>query len=150
MITLRQNVVTPPPIPVSTCPPCLMHAHKRHSFHCPLETSVQISRRMDRLREARLLHILHAVCHEFSISMENIISRSRRHKFSYARFAFVWLAREITGRSYPQITRILGYRDHTSAIHGYNRADTLRRDDAKFRARTDAILKAYQREDIRG
>jgi chromosomal replication initiator protein len=59
--------------------------------------------------------------------------RGHRREFAKYRFAIYWLARENTGKSYPQIAKSLGGRDHSTVISGCKRAeDYMLRKDAEF------------------
>lgn len=49
-----------------------------------------------------------------------------------ARGAVVWLARNNTDRTYPEIALLLGGRDHTTMIHAKKVADERRKTDAMF------------------
>lgn len=51
-------------------------------------------------------------------SRESLISPCRKRDLAFARQEVMYLARILTGRSYPQLGRYLGDRDHTSIIHG--------------------------------
>lgn len=57
-----------------------------------------------------------------------------------ARWAVAWAAFKGTEYSYPRIARELGKRDHTTIMHGIQRAEALRVSDPAFRALTDELL----------
>lgn len=64
------------------------------------------------LREIALL-----VCGVFRVDYQTLLSPSRKHHTATARHVTVWLARRLTGLSYPQIAGFFSKRDHSTAIH---------------------------------
>ena len=59
-----------------------------------------------------------AVCEHFNIGMNELISDRRARKLTTARQICYLLARRITALSYPQISRMVGGRDHSTVIYG--------------------------------
>lgn len=51
------------------------------------------------------------------------------------RYAIIWVARQFTHASFPQIGRAMAH-DHSSVVRGYNQAQLLRRTDREFCALT--------------
>jgi chromosomal replication initiator protein len=62
--------------------------------------------------------ILATVARHYSLSEEELIGRSRRRAVSQPRQLCMYLIREETDTSLPQIGELLGGRDHTTIIHG--------------------------------
>ena len=62
--------------------------------------------------------ILATVAHHFDLSEEELIGRSRARSVSVPRQLAMYLIREETGTSLPQIGKLLGGRDHTTVMHG--------------------------------
>lgn len=65
--------------------------------------------------------IIKAVSNFYEVLPSDIISKSRRKKIIEPRQVTVYLLREILGMSYPDIGEIIGKRDHTTAIHSYEK-----------------------------
>lgn len=59
-----------------------------------------------------------AVCRKHGITAEELKGPRRHFEFVWARQEFFFLARTLTQRSYPEIGRWCGNRDHTTVIHG--------------------------------
>ena len=106
------------------------------------------TRRMDNLCETeiaafggriRRVALLRAVAVEFGLSQADLTGRSHRADKTRGRFAFVRLARVRLQASYPDISRTLGGRDHTTAIHAFRRAADLMTSDPDFAARSARI-----------
>lgn len=53
----------------------------------------------------------------FDVPLEQLRGRSRKRELVRARHVAAWVIRRTTDASYPKIGRLLGCRDHTSAMH---------------------------------
>ncbi len=69
--------------------------------------------------------IIETVCQFYSIPSDNISNKSREKRVSYPRQIIMFLMREEIKMSYPTIGGELGGRDHTTAMHAYEK---IRRD----------------------
>ncbi|PSO43890.1 MAG: chromosomal replication initiator protein DnaA [Parcubacteria group bacterium QH_9_35_7] len=67
--------------------------------------------------------ILETVADFFDIELEDILGKSRKKKYSLPRQIAMFLLREELDMSYPGIGNELGGRDHTTAIHGYEKIE---------------------------
>ncbi|MFH0891753.1 MAG: chromosomal replication initiator protein DnaA [Candidatus Falkowbacteria bacterium] len=65
--------------------------------------------------------IIEAVSRFFDISNKEIIGKSRKKELVYPRQITMFLMRKEINNSYPTIGNELGGRDHTTAIHAYNK-----------------------------
>jgi len=63
-----------------------------------------------------------AVCAHFSISREELLSRSRSQRLAWPRHVAIYLARELTDHSLPRIGRDFGGRDHSTVLNACRRA----------------------------
>lgn len=66
-------------------------------------------------------HILKCVCQFFEISMTELLNKSRRKEVVLPRQVAMFLLRDMLGMSYPDIGDKMGKRDHTTAIHSYEK-----------------------------
>lgn len=66
-------------------------------------------------------NVLKAVANFYEILPEEIINHSRRKKVVEPRQITVFLLRDMLGMSYPDIGDKIGKRDHTTAIHSYEK-----------------------------
>lgn len=69
-----------------------------------------------------------AVCARFKLTKAELRSPARIRKISRPRQIAMFLARELTPASYPQIGRVLGGREHTTIMHGRKRIAALMRE----------------------
>lgn len=65
--------------------------------------------------------IIDAVCSRFSVSREQLAGRSRARDVTYPRHLAMYLLRELGSCSLTQIGQLLGGRDHSTVLSGYNR-----------------------------
>lgn len=75
--------------------------------------------------------IIPAVAAAAGITSREILSERRERRAVQARHAAMWLAREMSGYSYPAIGRAFR-RDHTSVLYGVARTETRLARDADF------------------
>jgi chromosomal replication initiator protein len=108
-----------------------------------LDLARQALRDLTAMRENLTLpDIINSVAHHYGVSEEELLGRSRRKEIASARQIVMYLAREETNSSLPQIGQALGGRDHTTVIHGCEKVsaqiekdDVLRRDIIVIRER---------------
>jgi chromosomal replication initiator protein len=77
--------------------------------------------------------IVSAVARHFHLSEEELKGRSRRRTVSVPRQLTMFLIREETNASLPQIGQILGGRDHTTIMHGCEKINTQIEIDEQLR-----------------
>lgn len=77
-----------------------------------------------------------AVCLRFQLSHEDILARSPRRALSRPRQIAMYLARELTGASYPRLGRHF-CRDHTSVLHGCRAIGKRIQTDGRLRAQVE-------------
>ncbi|MBS1248549.1 MAG: Chromosomal replication initiator protein DnaA [Chloroflexi bacterium] len=75
-------------------------------------------------------HIISTIAGEFSITSDELLSRSRAHRVALPRQVAMYVLREEANISLPQIGKLLGDRDHTTVIYGRDKiAGLLEEDD---------------------
>ena len=78
---------------------------------------------------------------EFGLTVDDIKGKSRVRHLVRARQVACFLAREMTGHSYPHIGGIMGGRDHSTIIHACRLVPELTKRDARFAETIDFIRK---------
>src|SRR5690606_21085954 len=73
--------------------------------------------------------IQRAVCDYFEISAEQLMGRNRSKKFSQPRHLALYLSRELTDLSFPDIAQKFGGKDHTSVIYACRKIRTQAEED---------------------
>jgi hypothetical protein len=74
-------------------------------------------------RPPRLIDILCATAARYDMPVNDILSERRNHRIALARHAGMYLARELTLKTFPEIGRAFGGRDHTTVLHGVRRIE---------------------------
>jgi chromosomal replication initiator protein len=83
--------------------------------------------------------ILNAVCHHFALSAEALKGQGREQPVALARQIAMYLIREETHCPLSEIGNLLGGRDHSTVLHGYQRIATEIEVDPKLRGNVLAI-----------
>jgi chromosomal replication initiator protein len=74
-------------------------------------------------------NIQKAVCQEFGLSLSQLKSKNNSHHIAYPRQVAMYLAKELTKASLPQIGKEFGGKHHTTVLHSVNKVLQLRQSD---------------------
>lgn len=66
-------------------------------------------------------HLIQTVAEHFDLHIDDLLGKSREKRFAFPRQIIMYLMREEMKSSYPSIGAELGGRDHTTAIHAYDK-----------------------------
>ena len=83
-------------------------------------------------RQVSLEQIQKTVADFYKIKTTDLYSKKRSRAIARPRQIAMWLAREITGHSLPEIGDFFGGRDHTTVIHACRTITTLRSSETKL------------------
>ena len=89
--------------------------------------------------------ILDAAAQEFGVEREALTARDRRPAVATARQVAMYLARELTEHSLPEIGRGIGGRNHTTVLHAVNRVSAAMRSDDSVREAVDNLRRRLGR-----
>ena len=92
-----------------------------------------------------LAEILDAAAQEFGVEREALLARDRRPPVAVARQVAMYLARELTSHSLPEIGRGIGNRNHTTVLHAVNRVRVAIRTDPTVRSAVDNLRRQLDR-----
>jgi chromosomal replication initiator protein len=87
------------------------------------------------------LLIIEVVSEHYNISSSDIMSKKRPREIAYPRQIAMYLCRKLTDASTTKIGEILGKRDHTTVLHGYDKVVTDMTKDATLRNSIDILTK---------
>lgn len=73
--------------------------------------------------EIKIDDILRSCCIYFDLTRSQIISARRTKPVVYARQIAMYLCKYRTTKSYPEIGRRMGGRDHTTVLHGHRKIE---------------------------
>jgi chromosomal replication initiator protein len=83
-------------------------------------------------------------CKHFGLTPDELLSASRASRVSWPRQVAMYLARELTGESFPAIARQFGRRDHTTVLHAHRRAAARIANDSSSRTTVNNLLDELQ------
>ena len=69
--------------------------------------------------------ILESVAEKYGFTVEDLKAKNRHRPLVLARQIGMYLFRELTDLSYPQIAKEFGGRDHTTVIHAFDKISAL-------------------------
>ena len=76
--------------------------------------------------------IAEIVSEYYGLRTSEVFSHRRNRQFVHARFVVYFFCRELLSKSYPEIARRLGRRDHTTIMHGIKRVIQMLETDEKL------------------
>lgn len=92
-----------------------------------------------------LQKIIHVVALQYEVTVEEIHSARRDMKLVTPRQVIMYLCREMTMMTFPQIGRKIGNRDHTTIIHGYKKIKQVMEISPELRAVISELKAVIQR-----
>jgi Bacterial dnaA protein helix-turn-helix len=142
----------PPPVPVTrqepappSVPPCVACAEAAVPFVAvdPLPSGRKAWFRIEGERGAEqgpeVRDIQHAVCDRYGVTLNDMLSPRRTAAIVRPRQVAVYLARELTLLSLPQIGARFGGRDHTTVLVSHRKVGRLIAADANLAAEVTAL-----------
>jgi hypothetical protein len=126
--------VRPGPAPKAKVQPNIEPAY----WHCMWFFDL-IKAKPARVVEPTINQVLDAVSRHYAIPRMALISARRTRNITRPRQISYFLAKKLTGRSFPEIGRRCGGRDHTSVIHGVQLIERLRAVDPLLESDLHAI-----------
>ena len=88
---------------------------------------------------AGISEIVDAAARQFGIGREELLARGRRADVSEARQVAMYLARELTDHSLPEIGRGIGGRNHATVLHAINRVGAAIGSDQRVKDLVDNL-----------
>jgi hypothetical protein len=138
---VKMRVYSPPPAPSTNYPKFniqTLYYHQMWFFDL-------ITERKPRNAEApRIDQIQQVVARHFSISRFDMVSQRRTRDVVRPRQIAMYLAKSLTGKSFQEIGRLFGGRDHTTVMHAATKIENRLTFDEDDR-RDVALIKASLR-----
>lgn len=88
--------------------------------------------------------IIRVVCRNYGITRTDILSARRTANVVRPRQIAMWLCKQLTLRSLPDIGRRFGNLDHTTVLHAVRKIENLRQTDAAMAAELDDLREQIQ------
>ena len=84
-------------------------------------------------------YIQEVVAKFFNIEINDLISSKKSKDITYPRQIAMYLCREIANLSFPQIGEDFGGRDHTTAMHAYNKIEREIKENTNTKLIVDSL-----------
>ena len=102
----------------------------------------------DLLKEPKKLitvdFIQRCVAEEFGVSLHDLKTRSRHKNIVLPRQVAMYISRELTDLSLPEIGDFFGGKDHTTVLHSYNKIKNDLSKNGFFKERVDKVIQIIQ------
>lgn len=85
--------------------------------------------------------ILEIVSEHYNVSPADITSKKRPKEIAFPRQIVMYLCRKLTDMSLPKIGEVLGKRDHTTVLHGYDKINKQVQKDIHLKNTIDVLTK---------
>ena len=82
-----------------------------------------------------------ATAEHYGMKQADLLSERRNRAVARPRQAAMWLAKQLTTRSLPDIGRRFGGRDHTTVLHAVRRIEALRAEDSALNQDLETITR---------
>ncbi|MFL5295879.1 MAG: chromosomal replication initiator protein DnaA [Phenylobacterium sp.] len=92
-------------------------------------------------RKVTVDQIQKTVSEHYNLKQADLISERRARAVARPRQVAMWLAKQITTRSLPDIGRRFGGRDHTTVLHAVRRIEQLKTEDPTIARDVDVLLR---------
>lgn len=84
--------------------------------------------------------VLRAVADQFQLQAAQLKQKSNTQKIAYPRQIAMYLIKELTHSSLPEIGRMFGGKHHTTVLHSIHKIDKLRQKDADLNRQIHSII----------
>ncbi|MDU8910982.1 chromosomal replication initiator protein DnaA [Aestuariicoccus sp. MJ-SS9] len=95
-------------------------------------------------RKISIEEIQRKVADHYNIRLSDIIGPKRLRAFARPRQVAMYLCKQMTSRSLPEIGRRFGGRDHTTVMHGVRRIEELRMQDGQMDEDLELLRRALE------
>ena len=95
-------------------------------------------------RKISIDEIQRKVAEHYNIRLSDMIGPKRVRSFARPRQVAMYLCKQMTSRSLPEIGRRFGGRDHTTVMHGVRRIEELRQQDAQIADDLEMLRRALE------
>lgn len=95
-------------------------------------------------RRVTVDHVKRRATEWYNLQPGDLESRSRKREIVRPRQIATYVARQLTGQSFPQIARRFGPRDHTTILHGCQLVAQKMASDPDFAAQVEAFIDAVR------
>ena len=102
----------------------------------------------DLLKEPKRLitvdFIQHCVAEEFGISLPELKTKRRNKQVVFPRQIAMYLSRELTDLSLPEVGELFGGKDHTTVLHSYKKIREELRNNPELKERVEKVIQVIK------
>jgi len=80
------------------------------------------------------------ICHKFKITLTQLIAKNNSPKVAFPRQIAMYLSKELTKTSLPEIGKKFGGKHHTTVIHSVRKIEKLRMKDPEFNKEINSLI----------
>jgi chromosomal replication initiator protein len=80
------------------------------------------------------------ICHKFNLKLAQLKSKNNSPKIVFPRQIAMYLSRELTKTSLPEIGKKFGGKHHTTVIHGIRKVEKLRSESPEFDREMNSLI----------
>ncbi len=95
----------------------------------------------ERKKNITIEEIIKAVTERFQIKVSELKSKKRTKNLVTPRQIGMYLSRQLTSQSFPEIGKAFGGKDHSTVIHAYKQIDKLKNEDYNLKATLEDLAK---------
>ncbi|WP_049835974.1 chromosomal replication initiator protein DnaA [Octadecabacter temperatus] len=95
-------------------------------------------------RKLTIEEIQRKVSEHYDIRLSDMLGPKRTRTLARPRQVAMWLCKQLTSRSLPEIGRKFGKRDHTTIMHGVRKIDELRQSDSQIADDLEMLRRALE------
>jgi len=95
-------------------------------------------------RKVTIDEIMRKICDYYNVRMSDLLSPRRSRSIARPRQMAMYLAKNLTSRSYPEIGRRFGNRDHTTVMHAVRKIEDLKSQDSQFSEDVELLRKMLE------
>jgi chromosomal replication initiator protein len=123
------------------------HATLLHSREISIDMAQEVLQDLLRAndRHVTIDDIQKRVCEHYNIKMSDLLSPRRARAVARPRQVAMYLAKQLTTRSLPEIGRKFGGRDHTTIMHGVRKIEELRGGDPSLNEDIEILTRSLTR-----
>ena len=97
-----------------------------------------------------LEQVMKAVAGEFGVKVGDLKGSRRTREISVPRQVVMYLSRQLTTASYPEIGRSLGGKDHSTVVKGFKKITKQIKTDALLAQRIKSVERTLLEDDFSG
>ena len=101
-------------------------------------------------RQVSLEQVMKGVAGEFGVKVGDLKGSRRTREISVPRQVVMYLSRQLTTASYPEIGRSLGGKDHSTVVKGFKKITKQIKTDALWAQRIKSVERTLLEDDFSG